>query len=201
MRWPNTLVQNNSLKNTLPERRRWLWVLKGLIAFVPEAQRRRGGAGDDEDDVEELTTKYFELQKMFRQRLQKAQMRSWDGLLQKYLQELEKTQVNGEGILAADLSRLLPQAKEDEDAMKAAARNIGCGGFRAAKSLLEGRMAAPPTAATNEEIANLAAIGIDEAEREQTKLQCMSAGKATGKCRDPRVPLRRKYLQKCVVQM
>ena len=36
---------------------RWLWVLKGLIAFVPEAQRRRGGAGDDEDDVEELTTR------------------------------------------------------------------------------------------------------------------------------------------------
>ena len=42
---------------------RWLWVLKGLIAFAPEAQRRRGSAGDDVDDVEELTTRYFELQK------------------------------------------------------------------------------------------------------------------------------------------
>ena len=89
---------------------------------------------------------------------------------------MEKTHVNGEGVLAADLSQLLPQAQEDEDAMKAAARKIGCGGFRAAKSLLEGKMAAPPTAATNEEIANLAAIGIDEAEMERTKLQCMLAG-------------------------
>ena len=152
---------------------------------MPEAQRRRGGAGDDEDDVEELTTRYFELQKIFRQRLQKAEMGNWDGLLQEHFQELEKTQVNGEGILAADLSKLLPQAQEDEDAMKAAARKIGCGGFRAAKSLLEGRMAAPPTAATNEEIANLAAIGIHEVEREQTKLQCMLAGKATGKVQGP----------------
>ena len=108
-------------------------------------------------------------------------MGNWDGLLQEYVQELEKTHANGEGVFAADLSRLIPQAQEDEDAMKAAARKIACGGFRAAKSLLEGKMAAPPTAATNEEIANLAAIGIDEAEREQTKLQCMLAGKATGK--------------------
>ena len=133
-------------------------MLEGLNAFVPEAQRRQGGAGDDEDDVEELTTRYFELQKMFRQRLYKAEMGNWDGLLQEYVQELEKKQVNGEGILAADLSWLLPQAQEDEDAM-VSARPSPC--WRAA----------PPTAATNEEIANLAATGIDEAEREQTKLQ------------------------------
>ena len=56
-----------------------------------EAQLRaatagRGSAGDDEDDVEELTTRYFELQKTFQQRLQMAEMGNWDGLLQEYFQ-------------------------------------------------------------------------------------------------------------------
>ena len=38
---------------------RLLWVPKGLTAFVPMAQRRRGGAAeDDEAEVDEMTTKF-----------------------------------------------------------------------------------------------------------------------------------------------
>ena len=72
-------------------------------------------------------------------------------------------------------------------AMKMAARKIGEGGSKAAKSLLEGKLVAPPTAATKDEIANLAAIDIDAEERAQTKLQCALIGGAAMKCRHPRV--------------
>ena len=48
---------------------RWLQVLKELIAFMPAAQRQRCGAVDDENDVDELTTRNLELQRKFRKRL------------------------------------------------------------------------------------------------------------------------------------
>ena len=183
MRWPGAGAEELADKDPSREAQqqaatagRWLWVLKGLIAFVPAAQRRQGGAVDDEYGVEEL-----------RGRSADGSRRPKWATGTDCFQELESTQLNGEGVPVADLSRLIPQAQEDEDAMKAAARKIGCGGFRAAKSLLECKLAAPPTPATNEEIANLAAMRIDEAEREQTKLQCVLAGKAAAKCRDPRV--------------
>ena len=103
----------------------------------------------------------------------------WEELLQEYTHELVITQSSGEGVLAVDLSRLPPQAQE-EDATKMA-RKIGGGGFKAAKSLLEGKLAAPPMAATNDEIVNLAAIDIDAEERAQTKLQCAHIGGAVMK--------------------
>ena len=85
-----------------------------------------------------MTTKYLELQKSSRKRLQKAETGLWDELLQEYIQELETTQSNGEAVLAWDLSRLIPQAQEENDAMKMAPKKIGGGGFREARSLLGG---------------------------------------------------------------
>ena len=61
--------------------------------------------------------------------------------------------------------------------MKAAARKIGCGGLRAAMSLLEGELAAPPTAATSEEIANLAAIGSTRPKGSRANSNVFSLGK------------------------
>ena len=48
-------------------------------------------------------------------------------------------------------------------------RSIGGEGLRAATSLLERKLAAPPASRTNDEIASLAAIEIDDEERAQTK--------------------------------
>ena len=60
--------------------------------------------------------------------------------------------------------------------MEMEAVKIGGGGLKAAKLLLGRKLAVPPTAATNDEIANLAATGIDAKERAQTKLQCAHVG-------------------------
>ena len=107
---------------------RWLWVLKGLMAFVPMVQRRRGGAAeDDEDDVDEMTTKYLELQKCF---WKNAEMGLWEDLLQEDTLELASTQSSGDGVLATDLSRQISQVHEDADAMKMAARKTGGGGVQ-----------------------------------------------------------------------
>ena len=56
--------------------------------------------------------------------------------------------------------------------MKMAARKIGGGGFKTAKSQLEGKLTAPPTAATNDEMANLAAVEIDT-ERQNSSVQTL----------------------------
>ena len=78
----------------------------------------------------------------------------WDsGISSRNISRSSKPQSKGEGVLASDFSRLFGQAQEEEDAMKVAARKIGGGGFTAAKSLLEGKLAAPPTEATKDEIA------------------------------------------------
>ena len=68
------------------------------------------------------------LQKCFRKRLQKAGMGLWEELLQEYTEELANTQASGEGVKGSDFSRLVPQAHEDVDVMKMAARKIGGGG-------------------------------------------------------------------------
>ena len=58
-----------------------------------------------------------------------------------------------------------------------AARKIGGGGFEAAKSQLEEKLAASPTAATNDEIANLASIRIDAEEKVPNKApMCIRRG-------------------------
>ena len=49
----------------------------------------------------------------------------WEELPQAYTRELATAQSSGEGVLAADLSRLVPQAQEEESAMKMAARKTG----------------------------------------------------------------------------
>ena len=87
---------------------RWLWVLKGRTAFVPMAQRRRGGAAEiDEAEVDEMTTKYLQFQKCFWKRLQKAEMGFWEELLQQYTHELATTQSSGQGVFGSHLSRLV----------------------------------------------------------------------------------------------
>ena len=77
---------------------------------------------------------------------------------------------------ATDLSRLFPQAHEDVDAMKMAARKIGERRIQGRQVAVGRKLAAPPTAATNDEIANLAAIDIDAEERAQTKIHCVHIG-------------------------
>ena len=91
MRWPSGADKRPSCET----RQRaaaaggWHWVLKGLIAFVPMAQRREGGTAEDDDgDIDEMTTKYLELQKCFRRRLPEAEM---EELLQEYTHELANT--------------------------------------------------------------------------------------------------------------
>ena len=111
-----------------------------------------------------MTTKYLDLQKAFFQRLQKAETGLGDELLHEYTQERKATHSNGEGILASNFSDLVRQAQVEEDAMKMAAKKSGCGGSRAATSLL----AAEPMAGINDEIANLVAVGVDEEERAQS---------------------------------
>ena len=103
---------------------------------VPMSQRRRGGAAEDDvADVDEMTTKYLEFQKCFQKRLEKAEMGLWDELLQEYTHELASTQSNGEGV---------PTRGRDEDGGEEDLwRRV-----QGAKSLLEGKVAAPPTAAT-----------------------------------------------------